>query len=161
MIQVVVWLARCVRYALCLESGMIWLRAMFARVLSNRRMYRQAARSCCIRHAMPFHPFKPSQCSRPILFSVCSFPEDLVEGTGRYGLGVRDRWRVDATAWRLPATLMLVEGQLGETSRGRSRSANASMGDIMLREGVPPSSVAGDCCSRRAEARAGSHGVAR
>jgi len=110
---------------------------------------------------MPFHPFKPSQCSRPVLFSVCSFPEDLVEGTGRYGLGVRDRWRVDATAWRLPATLMLVEGQLGETSRGRSRSANASMGDIMLREGVPPSSVAGDCCSRRAEARAGSHGVAR
>lgn len=134
---------------------------MFARVLSNRRMYRQAARSCCVRHAMPFHPFKPSQCSRPVLFSVCSFPEDLVEGTGRYGLGVRDRWRVDATAWRLPATLMVVEGQLGETLRGRSRSANASMGDIMLREGVPPSSVAGDCYSRRAEARAGSHGVAR
>lgn len=134
---------------------------MFAQVLSNRRMYMQAARSCCIRHAMPFHPSQPSQCSRPIPFSVFSFPEDLVEGTGRYGLGVRDRWRVDATAWRLPATLMLVEGQLGETSRGRSRSANASMGDIMLREGVPPSSVAGDCCSRRAEARAGSHGVAR
>lgn len=24
VIQVVVWLARCVRYALCLESGVIW-----------------------------------------------------------------------------------------------------------------------------------------